>query len=48
MAFLPEAVESTAYRHNGSREFERTWTSSTERAALRLKIYEELEISIFH
>lgn len=48
IAFLPEAVESTAYRHNGSREFERTWTSSTERAALRLQIYEEMEMSLFH
>lgn len=47
-AFLPEIVESTAYRHNGAREFERTWTSSTERAALRLKTYEEMERRIFH
>lgn len=48
IAFLPEAVGSTAYRHNGAREFKRTWTSSTERAALRLKIYEEMERCIFH
>lgn len=34
--FLPEAVESGAYRHNGAEEFNRTWTSSTERAALKL------------
>ncbi len=40
MAFLPEAVESAAYRHNGVSEFCRTWTSSTELAAL--KIYEEI------
>lgn len=35
-AFFPEAVESTAYRHNGLREFERTWTSSTELAVFKL------------
>lgn len=34
--FLPEAVASQAYRHNGVGEFDRTWTSSTERAALKL------------
>lgn len=34
--FLPEQVEGMAYRHNGVREFERTWTSSTELAALKL------------
>lgn len=34
--FLPEAVESEAYRHNGPGEFNRTWMSSTERAAIDL------------
>lgn len=34
--FLPEAAGSQAYRHNGVREFNRTWTSSTERAAVKL------------
>lgn len=34
--FLPEIVESQAYRHNGVGEFDRTWTSSTEWAALKL------------
>lgn len=34
--FLPEAVESEAYRHTGAREFDRTWMSSTERAAIDL------------
>lgn len=34
--YLPEAIESVAYRHNGVVEFERTWTSSTELAALKL------------
>ena len=34
--FLPEAVESEAYRHNGVKEFNRTWDSSTERAAMDL------------
>ncbi len=34
--FLPEAVEGEAYRHIGVREFDRTWTSSTERAAMEL------------
>lgn len=34
--FLPEQVEGMAYRHNGVREFEHTWTSSTELAALKL------------
>ncbi len=34
--FLPEAVESEAYRHTGAREFGRTWMSSTERAAIDL------------
>ncbi len=32
--FLPETIEAQAYRHNGVMEFNRTWTSSTERAAL--------------
>lgn len=36
--FLPEAVEAQAYRHNGVREFNRTWTSSTERAALQWEL----------
>lgn len=35
-AFLPEQMEAMAYRHNGIREFNRTWESSTERAALKL------------
>ena len=34
LPFLPEAVQAQAYRHNGAAEFNRTWTSSTERAAL--------------
>lgn len=41
---LPEAIESMAYHHNGTSEFERTWTSSTELAAL--KIYEEICTSL--
>ncbi|ODR41298.1 sigma-70 family RNA polymerase sigma factor [Eisenbergiella tayi] len=36
--FLPEAVESQAYRHNGVEEFKRTWTSSTELAAMMLPL----------
>lgn len=36
IAYLPEAMESIAYRHNGVDEFNRTWTSSTELAALRI------------
>lgn len=35
-AFLPEAAEAQAYRHNSSKEFNTTWTSSTERIAMRL------------
>lgn len=35
-AFLPEAAGAQAYRHNGAREFNTTWTSSTERVAMRL------------
>lgn len=35
-AFLPEAEEAQAYRHCGAREFGTTWTSSTERVAMRL------------
>lgn len=35
-AFLPEAIEAEAYRHNGVREFNRTWESSTERVAMKL------------
>lgn len=34
--FLPEVYESQVYRHNSAREFNRTWTSSTERIAMRL------------
>lgn len=34
LPFLPEAVQAQAYRHNGAAEFNHTWTSSTERAAL--------------
>lgn len=34
--FLPEDVEAQAYRHNGVGEFNRTWESSTERAAMKL------------
>lgn len=40
IAYLPEAMECIAYHHNGVAEFNRTWTSSTELAALR--IYEEI------
>ncbi len=36
IAFVPESIESLAYRHNGYEEFNRTWTSSTELAALKL------------
>lgn len=35
-AFLPEQLEAQAYRHNGVREFNRTWESSTERVAMKL------------
>lgn len=34
--FLPEQLEAQAYRHNGVREFNRTWESSTERVAMKL------------
>ncbi len=34
--FLPELYESQVYRHNSAGEFNRTWTSSTERIAMRL------------
>lgn len=34
--FLPEVYESLAYRNVGVREFNRTWTSSTERTAMEL------------
>lgn len=34
--FLPEALGSMTYRHNGIEEFNRTWTSSTELAALKM------------
>ena len=36
--FLPETVKAQAYRHNGVKEFNRTWTSSTERAALQWEL----------
>lgn len=35
--FLPEAAERQAYRHIGISEFNRTWTSSTEFAAVMLE-----------
>ena len=35
-AFLPEELEAQAYHHNGIREFNRTWESSTERVAMKL------------
>ena len=35
-AFLPELLEAQAYRHNGAREFDMTWESSTERVAMKL------------
>lgn len=35
-AFLPEDIESQAYRHGGVMEFNRTWESSTERAVFQL------------
>lgn len=35
-AFVDENIESMAYRHNGVGEFSRTWTSSTERVALKM------------
>lgn len=38
--FFPEKIESIAYRGTYS-SFNRTWTSSTERAALKLAEYEE-------
>ena len=41
IVFLPENIESIAYHYNGVRNFDRTWTSSTELAAL--KIYEEIQ-----
>lgn len=34
--FLPEALGSMAYGHNGISEFNCTWTSSTELAALKI------------
>lgn len=34
--FLPEAMESMAYRGSGAERFNQTWTSSTERVALML------------
>lgn len=35
-AYLPEAAEASAYHGSGAERFNRTWTSSTERVALRL------------
>lgn len=35
-AFLPEALGSMAYGHNGIGEFNSTWTSSTELTALKM------------
>lgn len=35
-AFLPETAEAQAYRGSGVDQFNRTWTSSTERVALQL------------
>lgn len=35
-AFLPETAETQAYKGNGVDQFNRTWTSSTERVALQL------------
>lgn len=46
IAYLPEAMECIAYRHNGVDEFNRTWTSSTELAAL--KIYEEITGNVLY
>lgn len=46
IVFLPEEVEGIAYHYNGVRNFERTWTSSTELVAL--KIYEEITGRVFH
>ena len=40
-AFLPELLEPQAYRHNGAREFNTTWTSSTERIAMRMAMAEK-------
>lgn len=34
--FLPEVMESASYTGNGVETFNRTWTSSTERVAIRL------------
>lgn len=36
LTFLPEALGSMAYGHNGISEFNRTWTSSTELTALKM------------
>lgn len=35
-AFLPETAETQAYRGSGVEQFNRTWTSSTERVAVQL------------
>lgn len=35
--FFPEEVEAQAYRGSGAESFRRTWTSSTERAALQMQ-----------
>ena len=40
-SFLPEVLEAQAYRHNGAREFNTTWTSSTERIAMRMAMAEK-------
>ncbi|MCI9657205.1 MAG: sigma-70 family RNA polymerase sigma factor [Lachnospiraceae bacterium] len=37
-AFLPETAEVQAYRGSGVDQFNRTWTSSTERVALQLSL----------
>ena len=34
--YLPEEIESFAYRHTGVSEFNRTWTSTTEKCALKI------------
>lgn len=46
IAFVPEKAECLAYHHNGVAEFNRTWTSSTELAAL--KVYEEITGHALH
>lgn len=39
--FLPDNVIASAYRHVGNSEFNRTWTSATERAAFRHMEYQK-------